>query len=261
MSGIRTAARLLLEARLKNHRLAELPSDARPKTPEEAYACQDALAARIIECYGGTIAGHKIACTNQIAQELLRSGPFHGKLFTSFLTESPARIKANDFFMRVIEAEFAFRMTRDVGPRKEPFTRDEVVDSVEGVLPAIEIVDSRFQDWITAGAESLIADNACHGAWVKGRLVRDWRGIDLAAQEVRLWVNGNVIQTGSGAAVMGDPLNALLWLVEALRARGDGLKAGEYLTTGVTTNIYMGQRGDQIRAEFGQIGTAELTFE
>ena len=82
-------------------------------------------------------------------------------------------------------------MGRDLSPG--PHTRDEIADAVEGVLPGIEIVDSRYTSWTTMGAEALIADNACHGAWVKGALVKDWRGIDLASQPVQLVVNGKVV--------------------------------------------------------------------
>ena len=261
MTNIQAGAGLLAEARFNLRRIAELPVGARPASPEEAYACQDVLADRLIERYGGRVIGYKIACTNKIAQELLRTGPFHGKLFSSFFSESPARIKADGFFMRVIEAEFAFRMARELAPRTEPFSREELEGAVEGVLPGIEIVDSRFDDWTTVGSESLIADNACHGAWVKGAMVTNWRDSDLAAQTVQVAVNGKVVETGSGAAVMGHPLNALHWLANSLRERGEVLKAGHYVTTGVTTDIYMAQPGDQIRADFGQIGTVELTFE
>jgi 2-keto-4-pentenoate hydratase len=170
-------------------------------------------------------------------------------------------VKADGFFMRVIEAEFAFLMARDLAPRPEPFSRGEVADAVEGALPGIEIVDSRFNEWTSVGTESLVADNDCHGAWVRGTLTPDWRKVDLAAQEVRLFVNGKIVQTGSGAAVLGHPLNALHWLADDLRGRGAVLKAGQYITTGVTTDIYMAQSGDQIRADFGQIGTVELTFD
>lgn len=256
---INSGARLLAEARFQQRRLSELPAGARPRTAEEAYACQDALVSLLIEHYGGETIGYKIACTNKIAQELLHmDGPFHGKLLSGFAFESPARIKADGFFMRVMEAEFAFRMARELAPDGHALTREEVADAVEGVLPGIEIVDSRFDEWTTVGAESLIADNACHAAWVKGDLVTDWRELDLAAQEVRLAVNGEVIQQGNGAAVLGHPLNALHWLVTSLHERGIALKAGEYITTGVTTDIYLGQRGDRIRAEFGPVGAVEL---
>jgi 2-keto-4-pentenoate hydratase len=92
-------------------------------------------------------------------------------------------------------------------------------------------------------------------------LLTDWKAIDLARQAVRLEINGEVKGTGSGAVVLGHPLNALTWLVNALNARGGGLRAGDYVTTGVTTDIYLAERGDRVRADFGSVGFVEVTFE
>ena len=133
------------------------------------------------------------------------------------------------------------------------------------VLPGIEIVDSRFDDWTTIGAPSLIADNACHAAWVKGRLTTDWRGLDLAAQPVQLAVHGpdkisKLHREGCGRAVLGHPLNALAWLANRLSAQGRSLRAGQYVTTGVTMEVYMGEAGDSIHADFGPLGVIDLAF-
>jgi 2-keto-4-pentenoate hydratase len=258
----KTCGQLLCDARTKHLRLAELPEAVRPKTPEEAYRCQDILVQQLLDHYGGAGIGYKIACTNVTAQRQLNvDGPFHGRMTSAFCFDNPARIGAEQFFMRVVEAEFAFRMARDLPPVSADRSIVEVGKAVEGVLPSIEIVDSRFDDWTTIGVLSLIADNACHAAWVKGSLVEDWRGIDLAAQTVRLTVNGNLHREGSGGAVLGHPLNALTWLANQLSAQGRGLKAGQYVTTGVTMEVYMGQRGDQITADFGPLGAVKLAFE
>ena len=255
------SAELLSGARINHQRLPELPDAVRPKTPAEAYRCQKAVVRRLLDHYGGGIIGYKIACTNVIAQRQLNvDGPFWGNLMSSFCFDSPARLDAAQFFMRVVEAEFGFRMKRDLPPLPAPRHTDEIAAAVEGVIPAIEIVDSRFDSWTTVGATSLIADNACHAAWVKGALLKDWQGVDLAAQAVRLIVHGTVVREGSGSAVLGHPLNALQWLVNSLSARGLGLKAGQYVTTGVTTEVYMAERGDEITADFGAVGTAGVTF-
>ena len=82
----------------------------------------------------------------------------------------------------------------------------------------------------------------------------------LAAQPVRAEINGEVRGAGSGAAVLGHPLNALLWLANALNARGMHLRAGDLVTTGVTTNVFMAESGDHIRADFGSVGSVELIF-
>lgn len=255
------ASELLAQARINHKRLPELPAPVRPKTPADAYDVQDALIDRLLAHYGGSVIGYKIACTNVTAQRQLNAeAPFAGRLLSPFFFESPARVEAAPFFMRVVEAEFAFEMARDLPPTSAPRSRQEIAAAVKAVIPGIEIVDSRFNDWTTIGAPSLIADNACNAAWVKGSAVTDWQGIDLAVQAVRVTVNGELLREGSGANVLGHPLNALEWLVNSLSARGLGLKAGQYVTTGVTTEVYMAERGDRITADFGPVGSVDLTF-
>ena len=252
---------MLADARIAMRRIAELPAAVRPASEATAYQEQAGLVDKLLVHYGGQAIGYKIACTNTLAQRQLGvAGPFYGRLLASSCFESSARIAASRFSMRVIEAEFAFRIGRDLPPGA-PRTREQIADAVDAVLPGIEIVDSRYESWLTVGVLSLISDNACNGAWVKGGLVRDWREIDLAAQAVKLIVNGKTLQQGSGANVLGHPLNALQWLVEALGARGIGLQAGQYVTTGVATGVYEAHAGDHIRAEFGPVGSAEVTFE
>ena len=210
---------------------------------------------------GGRVIGYKIACTNAIAQEFLSMPePFYGRLISATTYDSPARLNAGDFFMRIIESEFAFQFARDLPPSATPLTVDAIADAIAGVLPGIEVVDSRFTDWRSVGAPSLIADSACHGAWVKGALVADWRKFDLAEQAVTLSVNGTIVQRGSGAAVLGHPLKALQWLVNRLHREGVGLAAGDYVTTGVTTDIYDAQPGDVMVADFGPVGSASVMF-
>jgi 2-keto-4-pentenoate hydratase len=255
------AAELLAQARITHQRLPELPAAIRPQTPGEAYAVQDGLVDRLLAHYGGSVIGYKIACTNVTAQRQLHvDAPFAGRLLSAFFFENPARVDASKFFMRVVEAEFAFEMARDLPPTATPRSRQEIAAAVKGVIPAIEIVDSRFDDWTTIGAPSLIADNACNAAWVKGRVVTDWQKIDLAAQAARVTVNGKLLREGSGSNVLGHPLHALEWLVHSLSARGLGLKAGHYVTTGVTTEVYMAERGDRITADFGPVGSVDLIF-
>lgn len=254
-------ADILLGARLRREPIDELPPGARPATPEEAYASQNRVIERLLNHYGGHTIGYKIACTNAVAQRFLNTPePFSGRLLSASTFDSPARLPAADFFMRIIESEFAFQFARDLPPADHPLDRGEIADALAGVLPGIELVDSRFQSWTSVGVPSLIADNACHGAWIKGALVRNWRDLDLAAQPVTLSVNGAVVQRGAGSAVLGHPLNALQWLVHRLHAQGIGLQAGEYVTTGVTTDIYDAQPGDRLHAEFGPVGSVELSL-
>ena len=258
----KTAADLLCQARILGTRLAELPLELRPATPQAGYECQDQVVKQLLAHYGGTIVGYKVACTNRLAQELLnQDGPFCGSLMSAVCFDSPAQLPASNYAVRVMEAEFAFRMGRDLPAASEPLSREVIEAAIETAIPSIEIVDSRFTSWTTVGAPSLIADCACNAGWVKGPEVPDWRGVDLAEQPVRLIVNGEVAHRGSGAAVLGHPLNAIRWLVDTLHSRGLGLKKGHWVTTGVTTDVYLAEAGDHVVADFGPIGTAEVTFQ
>ncbi len=256
-----TASTLLATARTKMQRLAELPPDVRPQSLDAAYQVQSDLIPQLLSHFGGQTIGYKIACTNEIAQRQLHvDHPFFGCLLSATTLDSPASIQSTEYFMRVMEAEFAFRMATDLPPTGTPYTREQVSEAVAGVMPGIEVVDSRFDSWTTIGTPSLIADNACHAAWIHGPLVTTWRNIDLAAQKVRLIINGQLKDEGSGAAVLGPPLNALTWLANALNAKGLGLKAGDNITTGVTTDIYLAGPGDQVTADFGPIGSVTLSI-
>ncbi len=242
-------------------RLAELPADVKPQSIDDAYEVPAELIPKLLARFGGEAIGYKIACTNEIAQRQLHvDHPFFGRLLSATSQHSPGCLNAEEHFMCVMEAEFAFQMARDLSPKGSPRTSDEVSAAVEGVIPGIEVVDSRYDSWTTVGTTSLIADNACHGAWVRGALGKNWRNIDLAEQKVRLVINGELMGEGSGAAVLGHPLNALTWLANELNTRGMGLKAGDFVTTGVTTDIYLAGSGDRILANFGPVGQVELVI-
>ena len=140
MANIEAGAQLLAEAHINLKRMESLPEEARPLSADDAYRCQDSLVAQLRAHYGGEIIGYKIACANKLAQDLLHvEGPFHGKMFSAHSTESPGRLHTADFFMRVMEAEFAFRMARDLPAGGGPFTSEQIADAVEGVLPGLEV--------------------------------------------------------------------------------------------------------------------------
>ncbi|MCB0211419.1 MAG: fumarylacetoacetate hydrolase family protein [Anaerolineae bacterium] len=262
MNKIAKAAAYLMQARLTPQRLLNWTDDTRPDNFIEAYAVQDAFVEQLLAHYGGRTVGYKIACTNEAAQRDLHvDGPFSGRLLSNFVYDSPAQLYADDFFIRVIEPEYGVELGQDLPPRSTPYSRQEVADAVGAIMPAIEIVDSRFEPWTTIGAISLIADQAVHGAWVIGERVTNWRDFDLATQEISLWVDGALNQTGSGAAVLGHPFNSLTWLVNALSAKGQGLKTGDLVTTGICVDkIYYANPGEVVKADFGPIGSVTVSF-
>ena len=262
MDRVAAAADFLAELRRTRSVAETLPETCRPVEASEAYAVQAALVERLLAPSHGHAVGYKVACTNKLAQDLLRvDGPFCGRLLSPTVYAAPARLSAGDFVHRILEAEFAFEMADTVPAAAEPYTAESIAPFVRAILPAIEIVDWHYEDWTAAGALSLIADNAIHGAWIAGEPYAAWRDLDLAAHEVRLIVNGQVITQGNGAAVLGHPLNVMAWLANELPKYGSALKAGDRVSTGVCTDVYGGKAGDRVRADFGVLGGVDLVFD
>jgi 2-keto-4-pentenoate hydratase len=262
-TGAHRAATMLWDCWRDGRRLAALPEDIRPRTREEGYAIQSALEARS----GRPLFGWKIAATSTAGQAHINvDGPLAGRLLREKAFESGATLPFGANHMRVAEAEFAFRMGRALPPRAGAYAVDEVLDAVGGLHPAIEIPDSRFDDFTIVGAPQLIADNACAHLFVLGpEAPSSWREVDLidhvVVGTVERPVTGRgdtVTREGRGANVLGDPRVALTWLVNELSRLGLTLKAGEVVTTGTCLTPLPIAPGDAMSADFGLLGRVSV---
>jgi 2-keto-4-pentenoate hydratase len=253
------AAEILYGLRLTVTTMDELPAEMRPESLAAGYEIQNELVNRLEARYRGTGTGYKIACTNLKAQMLLNTdAPVFGRLSSCFTRSSPARINAKEFPLLGIEPEFAFEIAKDVSRSDTPYTADTIADYIRNVMPTIELVGHRFSSWNKFDAPILAADNAIHQAWIPGTAVKDWEQTNFSDHPVELIVNGNAAMSGSGANVLGNPLNALAWLANELPLWGRSLKAGDLITTGTCTDVYMAHSGDKIRADFADLGGVDL---
>ena len=255
---IDTAAGLLAQARRDNAMIEAIPENCRPATLAEAYAVQD----RMIERLGWPTSGWFCACTNKVIQDMLGlAEPYCAPLLADFIFDSPATLNAADFPPILLECEFGFKLARDLPTRETPYTRAQVEDAIASVHPTIEVVAGHLKDWPNQDVFSVIADNGTDGALIVGEGVTDWRALDLIDARVQLIVNGKLVRQGSGANVMGDPLEAFVWLANSRAgAKGSGLKAGHIHNTGTATDIYWVTPGDAAVVEFGALGEVRLTI-
>jgi 2-keto-4-pentenoate hydratase len=161
--------------------------------------------------------------------------------------------------MRGLEGEFAFKLARDLKPRAKPYRLAEVKAAIGSVHPAIEIIGPRWTNMLAVGVPSLIADLGANGALLLGAALRGGAKLDLRKIGVRMLVDGAVVGQGSGADVLGDPYESLLWLANHLR-RSEGLKAGQVVTTGTCTGIAKAPAKAKVVAEFGGRAGVSLTF-
>ena len=209
--------------------MANLDASLRPRDRAEGYAIQAG-----IESYSdGKLFGWKIAATSEAGQKHINvDGPMAGRILaeTVIADGGTASMAGNE--MRVAEPEFAFRMKADLPPRASPYSVQEVLDAVGTLHPAIEIPDSRFADFVSAGAAQIIADNACAHLFVLGApATSNWRALDLVEERPVITLRGKQF-IGHGKNVLGDPRVALAWCANELRQLGLTLRAGEVVTTG-----------------------------
>jgi 2-keto-4-pentenoate hydratase len=239
-------------------RIPELPEPARPRDRVEAYAIQ----AKFADLSGQDIVGWKIAATSLAGQKHIRvDGPLAGRRLRDRVLESGARVSLAGNQMRVAEAEFAFRFRRDLAKRQQRYTMDEVLNAVESLHTAIEVPDSRFNDYTVVGAPQLIADNACACWFILGPTAPvNWRDFDLSQHRVEGYRNLKHVASGSGANVLRDPRIALTWIANELSEFGEGLLAGHIVTTGTCITPIPVEAGDQVRMDFGALGAVEVGF-
>jgi 2-keto-4-pentenoate hydratase len=250
------SAELLWELWASGRTTGSLPEALRPATLDDGWAIQRAL-----DAHAGPAAGWKIAATSPAGQAHIGAdGPLAGRLYRRCLVPSGAELDARALTMRVAEAEFAFRMADDLPPAGAPPTRAAVLRAVGALVPAIEVPDSRFDDLLAVGLPSMLADGLCCGFLVLGRDVPAWDPGALPPCAVAMRRNGVVVARGHGGDVLGDPVDALVWLARHLHERGQALRAGDVVTTGACTPAHPIDAGDALVADFGPFGAAAVRF-
>jgi 2-keto-4-pentenoate hydratase len=234
-----------------------LDRSQRPRDRAEGYAIQ----AEIERTSGGKLFGWKIAATSEVGQKHINvEGPMAGRILPETVIPDGGTASMAGNAMRVVEAEFAFRMKTDLPPRASAYSVQEVLDAVGTLHPAIEIPDSRFADFVSAGAAQIIADNACAHLFVLGApTTSNWRALDLAEEKPLITMRGKQF-IGHGSNVLGDPRIALAWCANELRQLGLTLRAGEVVTTGTCHPPLPIQSGDLFAADFGSLGKVSVKF-
>ncbi len=225
-------------------------------TPDQAYDVQRRQVTRRV-AGGAAIKGYKIGLTSVAMQRQLGvSEPDYGCLVTDMFHLSGAPIPGDTLVAPRIEPELAFVLGREL---RGPITLAEAVRAVDCVLPALEIVDSRIRDWRITLPDT-IADNASSGAVVLGGQPCRLDDLDLALTGCNMAVNGATVATGASGAVLGNPLNALVWLVNAVGQHGVALEPGHVVLSGACTGAVPVQGADVVTAEFRSLGSVTAVF-
>jgi 2-keto-4-pentenoate hydratase len=196
--------------------------------------------------------GWKVGLTSKAIQQQFN---VHEPVFGCILESRPTGhvFAPADLISPGFENELCLRLGKDLSG---VVTMDEARAAIDAVHPSLEIIETRGD--LTAQLALALADNAQQKAVILGAPVKFPAYPETV--EVRVIINGQTAATGTGDAVLGNPLNSLIWLSAKLAEFGRGLKAGEIVMSGSFTRQFPIKPGDSIRAEFSGVGVVETSM-
>ncbi|MBW4021562.1 MAG: 2-keto-4-pentenoate hydratase [Proteobacteria bacterium] len=236
----------LLGARRTGAPVAVSPGEV-PPTETAAYEIQHAVSGTL-----GPIGGWKVGAAGPDAP------PNAAPLPASGILESPAEI-GPDCSDRLVEAEIAFKIGKNLPPREAPYTRTEVLAAIESCHPVIEVVQWRLQDWRDAGMNLKLADGIGHGALVVGAAVPGWETIDFKGLGVTQEIEGQTPKQGVGNPA-GDMIRLVVWLANEGAVWSGGLKSGQIVTCGSWTGMTAVDAGAAVTVTFAGLSPVRLRF-
>lgn len=226
-------------------------------TYEDAYAVQlKTFDTRVRN--GAVIVGKKIGLTSRAMQDQFNiREPDYGMITDTMMAREGAPVPMSSLILPRIEPEIAFLLKEDLkGPG---INAANVIEATEGVLPAFEVIDSRYRDWKITVKDS-ISDNASAALMILGGVLTPVKDLDLRYTGLVLEKNGEVVSTGAGAAVLGNPAESVAWLANKLTEYGITLKKGEFVMSGSLVSAVKVEAGANLRATFDRIGAVSVVF-
>ena len=255
---IQTLGDSLYQALRSNSVIDPITNQYPDMTIEDAYAVQKRMIDRRVQD-GEVIVGKKIGVTSRAVMNTLGVyQPDFGYMMDRMIVNEGESIAMSTLIQPKAEGEIAFLLKKDLmGPG---LSNADILAATECVIPCFEIVDSRIRDW-KIKIQDTVADNASCGVFVLGDSAVSPRKVDLSTCGMVLEKNGEIIATGSGAAAMGSPVNAITWLANTLGRLGVPLKAGEVVLSGALAAMFPCAAGDNFRVSIGGIGACSVRFE
>lgn len=248
----------LIEAEKSKKAIAPLTQQYSALNVEDAYQIQLEVIEKKIND-GHKVIGKKVGLTSVAMQQMLGvDEPDYGHLLDNMKVNDGHTVKISELISPKVEAEIGFILDRDlVGPNVNYI---DVLMATKYVVPAIEIIDSRIADWKIKLVDT-VADNGSSAKVVVGEKLSQIEGLDLRSIGMSLYKNEELLTTGTGAAALGHPAQAVAWLANKLNEFGISLKAGELILPGALSGAIAVKQGDVISAQFGYLGNVSVTFE
>ncbi|NLE94499.1 MAG: 2-keto-4-pentenoate hydratase [Dehalococcoidia bacterium] len=252
-----------VSAELINAEKSRVPIQAlTERFPDVSYEDAYAIQLKTFDSYvksGAVIVGKKIGLTSKAMQDQFGiREPDYGMITDRMVAREGAPLPMNSLILPRIEPEIAFLLKEDLkGPG---INVANVIEATEGVMPAFEVIDSRYKDWKITVKDS-ISDNASAGVMILGGKLTPIKDLDLRYVGMVLEKNGLLVSTGAGAAVLGNPAQSVAWLANKLTEYGITLKKGEFVMSGSLVQAVTVEAGSCLRASFDRLGSVSVSFE
>jgi len=256
-TAVQEAAARLLLAYEKGEPTAPLIETYPGATISDAYLIQQEQV-RTWVGNGDIVKGHKVGLASKAMQQQMGvDQPDYGHLLAGMFHLEHQPIPANKFLQPRIEPEIGFVLGQRL--RGPGVTVAEAIRAVDFVVPALEIVDSRITDWKISIVDT-IADNASSGGVVLGSKPTPLSEVDLRLVGCTLQLGAELVATGAGGAVLGSPINALVWLANTIGPLGIDLEPGHVVLPGSMTRAFPVKPGDTVFANMGPLGGVTAVF-
>ena len=247
----------LRQAQATKTPISPLRDDIGEHNEELAYAIQQVNTNhKLVD--GARIVGKKIGLTSIKVQEKFGiSTPDFGILFDDMEVLNGLSLPISEVMQPKIEGELAFVLGGSLDNDK--LTIVDIINSIDYVLPSLEIVGSRIDNWNIRIADT-VADNASASHYVLGHTPKMLDDIDIVNCKMNMTINGELKSSGSGKDCLGSPLNAVLWLARKMQSVGQPLQAGELILSGSLGPMVVVNAGDHVDAEFEGLGSVSISF-
>lgn len=254
---IAALAERLREAEASGRAIAPIRDEIGNGGAAMAYAIQAANTRYYMDT-GRRISGRKIGLTAKAVQKQLGvDSPDYGMLYADMEVLDSEDIAWSRLMQPRVEAEIALVLDDDLDG--EQLTLPEVISAVAYALPAIEVVGSRIENWNIRLVDT-IADNASSGLYVLGATPVGVADVDWKMCGMVMERRGEQISLGAGAACLGNPLHAALWLARTMVAVGAPLRAGDTIMTGALGPMAPVAPGDVVEARINGLGAVRAVF-
>jgi 2-oxo-3-hexenedioate decarboxylase len=248
-------ADILITAERERKGIAQISDEHPDVDVATAYRAQQAFVQSKLDA-GETFVGYKLGLTSRNKQQAMGlDAPLYGRVTSGMISTFGEPVQFDRFIHPRVESEIAFLLARDV---EAPATVTSVLAATEVVFGAVDVLDSRYESFQFTLTD-VVADNASAGAFYLGPVARrpdDLVDLRLLGCVVR--VDGDVVMTAAGAAVMGHPAASVAWLANQLAAEGEGLRAGQLVFSGGVTAPVPVVAGGSVTFEFDGLGAIEI---